>query len=244
MGDGIPYDPDFLLLGWARWLPPTALFAYMAALFLEANGVPGDLGEQPGGGTFSRIVASVGGLDGPAWDEEAGAEGERRRDRVARLAAGAGMAAVETNRDVFELMRRLGLLERTGEAGGVRWRTVSPLPLPEERVEMSGKERQAEDLLRWQELHATGARRLLRLFEGRGARTMTTTLDRVALLIGSDADGAREALLSLKADGCARTSVDVERAAPGDAFELTVEPERFDESRLIGRLVRPDEPSG
>lgn len=247
------FDPDFLVLGWARWLPPTALFAYMAVMFLHLHDVPGDLDDQPPGSTFRRLLDSVGGLDGPAWDEEdrpgeggredpARAEAARRRiERTSRIARRAGMAGVETNRDLFELMRRLGIVERIEEAGQVRWLTPSPLPLPEERIPMSRQERIREDRLRWGELHYRPARRIVDCFVALGLTAAATSLERLAQLLEADVEAIREAVLVLLEDRAFRASADVERLTGGEPFELWVDRELLDEDRLADRLVRPDE---
>jgi hypothetical protein len=137
-------EAAFFELGWARWLPHNAFFLQMAVVMLHVNDAVGDLDEveYP---PIRDLLDDIGGLDGSAWSSQGYAlEIASSKDRVRRLAVVAGMPEIETNRQLLELLRRLGLVRRvTDEVDRARWKPVHPLPLPDERIGMTPEEHAA-----------------------------------------------------------------------------------------------------
>jgi len=233
------FNGDFIQSGWLRWLPHSALVLHMAGV-----------DDAPYG-----LVDLTGGLDAPVWLSEEAEEREypddpelsellaRSKDRLRRAAAAADMPEVGTNRDLLELMRRLGLVARVEEEGRVRWQPVSPLPLPDERIPMLPEEEAEEDAIRWHGLHTSNSYRVITKFKDEELTTLRTSIADLAADIGLDTESTRHAVEALLQDGDFTAAADPERVTAEDEFALTVDWEKFAENRIELRLAvdRADE---
>jgi hypothetical protein len=227
------FDGDFIQSGWLRWLPHSALILYMAVVDVALYGL-GDL---------------TGGLDARVWLSEEEEEREypddpelsallaRSKDRLRRAAAAAGMPEVVTNRDLLELMRRLGLVFCTEEEGRARWRPVSPLPLPDECIPLLPEEEADEDAIRWHGLHAGNSYRVITKFKDEELTTLRTSIADLAADVGLDTESTRHAVEALLEDGDFTATADPARVTAEDEFALTVDWEKFAENRIEIRLA-------
>lgn len=235
---------DFLESGWMRMLPDSAIDIFGAAATLEAEGRSGELRD----GLPARWVGE--GLEAPAWsplspDDLDDPETVRFRKEheaiVARAAAHAGVAPPGTMADLAELMHRLGLIRREGTGPNAHWSVPRPLPLPEECFPLTEVERSDEDKIRWQRLHYRNAQSLIRHFVDAEITTMSTSLQNVGQRLGTTPQGAREAVLVLLDEGDFHSSVDMSRVGDDEIFELTVDWDKFEQTRIGVRLGPTDD---
>jgi hypothetical protein len=249
------FDGDFVQCGWLRWLPHSALVLHMAVVTAAVNDLDGDIDDQAEDDALDGLADLAGGLDAPVWLSEEEEEREhpddpdfpdllaRSKDRLRRAAAAADLPEVITNRDLLELMRRLGLVSRVEEEGCVRWRPVSPLPLPDERIPMLPEEEAEEDAIRWHGLHASNSYRVITKFKDEELTTLRTSIAELAADIGLDKESTRYAVEALLEDGDFTATADPARVTAKDEFALTVDWEKFAENRIEIRFAvdRADE---
>lgn len=232
--------PDIVSTGWIRVLPEPAFNAYGAIVQLESAGVSGDL-DQLGAEVFN--VAGIGGLDGAyvasvvvGEDEEAAANSSRRWEEFGVQAARYGMP-MRTARDAIAFMRRIGLVTRAEESGRVFWRTVVPVPLIEDVLELDEATRAHEADLRWRiALMQTSNAIVQWLREQRTEAPTTevrTTLEVLAAELELDVEEARHGLDSAVTEsGDIATRPDHLRVPAGEAIEIVVDWKRFDAERI------------
>ena len=125
---------DYIRTGWSAMLPPGAIVLVGAVAQLEARQRIGELDAAP------PMAMQRGRLAAPAWEplsdedlaDEARLAVRRKHEAVASyVAARVESPSPTTQGDVVDLMLRLGLIQRVGDADSVRWRVVRPLPRPE-----------------------------------------------------------------------------------------------------------------
>lgn len=233
---------DYLQCGWMRHLPRNAFTIYEAVLWLDADDVPGEIEDQALASWVGELLGGIGGLHAGVWDEQE-AELLRHPDpdeeellaaakaKLARAAAASRMT-VKTNADLIHLMRRIGVIERTEDDGVVRWRSADPLPLPDERLPLSPEEVAAEDELRWARIHYDNAQSIIRLFVDGDLDRLPTTLAALAKRLELTVESMREAILVLLDEGDFTASADVERIENHQPFELSVDWDRFEATRI------------
>jgi Family of unknown function (DUF6042) len=243
------FDGDFIQSGWLRWLPHSALMLHIAVVTAAVNNLDGDIGYEAEGNPLQELLDVTGGLDAPVWLSEEDEEHERpddleqrellvrSKDRLRRAAAAADMPEVVTNRDLLELMRRLGLVSRLEEEGGIRWRPVSPLPLPDERIHMLPEEESEEDAIRWRALHASNSYRVIAKFKDEELTTLQTSIADLAADLGLDTESTRYAVEVLLQNGDFTATADPARVTAEEQFSITVDWERFAESRIAIRFA-------
>lgn len=248
--DGIPLDRDFMDSGWTRWLPDSALMVHMAILDAHLRDVAGDLDSLAEDERFASVTR---GLEAHVWDEPPDLDPTNPEEleelvlhnewveRVDSIATDNGLGPIRTNRDLIELMRRLGVIERTWSAGVVRWRPVSPLPLPEESIKLTAEERAQEDQIRWRGLHEKNAQALIKQFVERDVSVITTTINGVATLLDVAPEDAREAVLCLVEDPDFSSSTDLSTVGLDEGFVLRVDWDVFAETRISVRYSDPPE---
>jgi hypothetical protein len=228
--------------GWTRHLPRSAFTIYQAVLELHVDDVAGEIDDRPLGSRIGGLLAQIGGLRGGVWDEqeadllhnpdpEEEALLEDAKARLVRAEAAHGMT-VTTNADLIELMRRLGVIERTEDEGAVRWRSADPLPLPAERLPLSPQEVADEDVMRWERIHYDNAQSIIRLFVDDDLDVLATTLADLGQRLELPVESVREAILVLLGEGDFTASVDVERIDARRPLELRVDWDRFAVTRI------------
>jgi hypothetical protein len=234
---------DYIQLGWPRHLPHNALSVFEAVLHLHVEAISGDLSEQPIGSRAGERLAEIGGLNADVFEQQ---EHELRvfpdepeeaellaETRVQLAEYGAQYdLVVRTNSDLAELMRRIGVLQRIEENGDVSWRISDPMPLPSERLPLSAEQTAAEDSVRWQRVHYENAHAIIGLFWKGELDSLSTSLAGLAVRLDIDELSSREAVLALLADGDFTATADIERLPATTPFELRVDWEKFDESRI------------
>lgn len=235
---------DVLESGWMRMLPDSAIDIFGAAATLGAEDRAGELED----GLPARWGEKR--LEAPAWsplspDDLEDPETIRLRKKhetvVARAAAHVGVSPPLTMAELAELMRRLGLIRREGVGLSAHWQISRPLPLPEECFPLTDEERSHEDRIRWQELHYRNAQTLIRHFVDAEITTMSTSLKNVGERLETTPQGAREAVLVLLDEGDFLADVDVARVSESEIFELTVDWDKFEQTRIGVRLALPDD---
>jgi Family of unknown function (DUF6042) len=249
------FDGDFIHTGWLRWLPHSAMTLHIAIVTAAVHDLDGDLGYEAESNPLQELLDAAGSFDAPVWLAEEDEEREhpddleqrellaRSKDRLRRAAAAADMPEVVTNRDLLELMRRLGLVSRLEEEGLVRWRPVSPLPLPDERIPMLPEEESEEDAIRWHGLHAGNSYRVIAKFRDEELTTLETSIADLAADLGLDSESMRHAVEALLQNGDFTATADPARITAEEQFSINVDWERFAESRIAIRLAadRADE---
>ncbi|GGN38521.1 hypothetical protein GCM10010109_65490 [Actinoplanes campanulatus] len=189
-------------------------------------------------------------LDDPADVEAERAEHAELVAQHDAMLAKAGLAPARTVDDVIGLMIRFGLITVEGEQQ--RLTLATDPPLPTEVLPLSEEEKQREDSLRWRSRFGRLSQRVLRLFlteQGDLAKTrMTTTVDRIAVTLEADPDAVRQAILVLIDEGDftverQSASIDIERLAGHQRFDLVVDPVKFGERgsyRVNAKIERDD----
>ena len=230
---------DYVRAGWLRWLPHEANTIFLAVGALTEEEREGDLDEQPEDSDAGKLLAEVP-LDEPTWQsqsaeaEEHPEERELVRAAIERLNRGAaqqGTGPIETNRDVLELMSRIGLITRTEDGGMVEWRLGS-VPLPEDVLDLTPEEREEEDRIRWANVYERSAQRIVQLFVDEELPGIETSLASLGERLGLDPEDARHSIANLLEEGDFATSVPVDRVDPQQPFRLTVDWEKFNEQRI------------
>lgn len=237
---------DFMGSGWTRFLPNTVLPLTLAVIHLHIEDATGELADLPLDSESYELIGSIGGLDAGVWEPfeedlarhpDEAEHVEAQRERLARVAAVVGMT-VETNADLVELMRTLGIFERVDD-DEVRWRIGQPLPLPDERIPMTADERAREDGLRWRQVHERNAQAVIRLFVNDELDAITESLQGFGERLEMPPESVREAIANLLEAGDFSTAVDVSRIAVDESFELAIDWDAFAEKRIEIRLASP-----
>lgn len=244
---------EFIRLGWMRWTPRSSTDLFLAVAVLEEEGHSGAPWEQPEESLAMRAINEVGGLEGDPWyeddlgdlppDERIEAEQHERgfRARVERAARALGVGPITTNRDCFEFLLNLGVIEAAERDGLMFYRTAFPLPVPGERIPMTQQERAEEDALRWRDLQGRNAQEIIRLFVERDLTTFVSTLGELGHELAMDPEDVRHAILTLVAEGDLSASQGIERLGADHQFELTVDWNSFDEERVCLGIKFPSE---
>ena len=185
-------------------------------------------------------------------DDAAGVMAEEARDRARRITEMAsysqalGVAEVQTVKDLLEFMVACGVVERR-RAGN---RTVLELnalaPLPAEVLPLPADEKREEDERRWQATHESTAQAIIRLFDPDQQQrdTLSTTLDQLATELSVDMESARAGVLNLLTLGDFTATIDIPRAEHHQAFDLIVDWDLFNQTRIGIRHGRPSDDAG
>src|SRR4030088_1051556 len=121
-------------LGWSLILPPGAIVLLGAVAQLEARQQIGHFDAA------LPLAMQAGALAAPAWEplsdedraDEAAMALRRKHEAVSwRIAGQVHVLPPKTQADVVDLMLKLGLIQRAGDADSARWKVVRPLPQPE-----------------------------------------------------------------------------------------------------------------
>ena len=184
------------------------------------------------------------GPDDPA--DAAGANAEEIEDRERELARSdaysqaLGIAPVRTMADVLRYMIACGVVIERTEGEDVVYDLNPDVELPAEVLPLSDEDRAREDSLRWQDVHEATAQSIIRLFDPDGEdrpERKRTSLTRLARELDSDFESVRAGVLNLLDEGDFTTTIDIEDAAPPQAFELVVDRERFAATRISLRFA-------
>lgn len=218
-----PVDPDFLRSGWVSWLPDRALLLHAAIRSTHLRGIRGDLDSLMLDYKFRTIIEACcgGSLDAGSSDPCNASTPEELlawerttswlSDRVRRLATMVGLNIPDTNRDTIELMRRSGLVVREKEPGIETWRTVSPLPLPEDIVPLGAREKAVEDEQRWDAQVWRTAFAMLRHFSAMAVPEYHVSLYELSVDVRCDVEDVRLGMMCLQKRGDISLNADVGR---------------------------------
>ena len=244
---------DYFRAGWPQFLPGEALLLQNAVELAAHEGLTGELDEQAPGTSVADLLSDMGGYDGSAWGslereleehpedlEQAHliASGSEQLDRYGRTL---GLGSVRTISDLLRLMQAVGLIERLDEDGEVRWRPAEHVPLPEERLPLTADEKALADRRRWQDLHYASGQQIIRFFVDENVDGVSTSLEALASELDMDPEDVRQGILVLLGEGDFSASVDIERVTSQASFDLKVDWNLFNETRLSYRLTMPDD---
>jgi hypothetical protein len=200
-------------------------------LWLRANPTRGDLDELAAEGLL--CLSDLGGLDAPfhpagrmerAEDDALWASRWRRFQAFARTRG----LPMDTPRDAIALLRAVGLVERAERDDGVFWRSAAPVPLAEDVLELTAREREREARLRWLHAFAAAEQRitawLAALRPDAPVTTIHTTLHWLAAALDLHVDDARFGLANLAAEaGDVACDPHPEAALPDAAIAIVVD---------------------
>ncbi|MGL5823618.1 MAG: DUF6042 family protein [Nocardioides sp.] len=164
-------------------------------------------------------------------------EARHRAEHISELDAyseALGVPSVRTMGNLLEFMVACGILERSRVGDQEIIELNASAPLPGEVLPLSEARQRTEDELRWRDLHEDVAQDIIALFDPHGTRLeqLRTSLERLAKRLGVDAETSRGGVQNLLADGDFTTTADLSRLKEHQVFELTVDWEQFDRSRI------------
>lgn len=253
MSDGIPYQKDFFDAGWIRWLPKLSWRLNMLVSCLTLDEATGSPWEQPAGSRANIVLEQIGGPEASAWvdddDELDTAEAaeeiafdQARRARLLEALAPFGFGAKASAADLLGLMRSLGMVSvERDEVGEEIWRAVDPLPLPEERLELTPAEREKENRLRLDGMYGALQSTLVGLLTRESTDMTRTSLQRLGERLEVDPEDARQALLLVLESRSFSANRDVARLQDHQVVEITVDRGTFEDEFIGVRLTIPGE---
>lgn len=245
-------DEDIVSTGWLRYFPGPALTAYTSIWSVshaKDGSIAGDLDDLAEDHLHAE---QYGGLDtpyDPANDEDADEEGSTWSDRWAEWQGFAAQREMpmQTYRDVFEFMARIGLLVRDTSDDLTRWRPPAQVPLAEDVLPLSEAQREVEARIRWRDAFGPAASAITRwLVDQRVADetvlTVATSISDISTELDLDLDDARHGLACAVSEaGDMWATPDPESALLTDPIQITVDWQRFDAERIAVRLNIPGE---
>ncbi|MGW7433359.1 DUF6042 family protein [Streptomyces sp. NPDC054861] len=163
----------------------------------------------------------------------------KRRSELRAVLTSAGLPVPTTVRDLSELYLTWGLAYQEQTAAGTRWSMPATLPRPGDLLPLNADLTQRLDSLHCAEHTGPYISALIgHLTDDLGApEEILTSLDRLAVATGQQADDVRLALTELVNSGDARVwrgqgQADPERLETHQRFRLAVDWDRVDETRL------------
>lgn len=149
-----------------------------------------------------------------------------------RLSAMLGVPPLRSLDQVLHFMLAANLLIERDD--GSIW--IDPLaPLPEEVLDLADSEQQLQAHLRWRTLFDPLGDRIIGLFEPDAlnpAVLLMTSLQQLGNELEADPESVRAAILGLLEDGDFSSDADIARTSTNTAFELRVDWDRFNRSRI------------
>ncbi|MGH8792931.1 MAG: DUF6042 family protein [Stackebrandtia sp.] len=189
---------DFDRTGWCRYLPWEGAFLWTMLCEATECRVDGDLDALVD--RYRHVDPTPFSL-GLFKGLDAVVDHRRRwRDKrgLARLFARTGSDYPQTAREVAEIGVSLGVYRCESDGDVVRWRVPAALPLPTEILEMTPRQRRAEDDRRQHLMWALPAHDIVDALHDAGCPdAVETTLGDLATLIGEDDETVRHALAHL-----------------------------------------------
>lgn len=108
-------------------------------------------------------------------------------------------------------------------------------------MSLTEEEKRDEDAFRWTDLHYGASQRIIGLFVDGEVDSIRDSLGGLAQRIECDQETAREAVLVLLEDGDFSSDADIQKLEVGQVFQLTVDWDRFEESRVSIRVASQEE---
>ncbi len=132
--------------------------------------------------------------------------------------------------------RRRHFLAAAGILGlsGGRYTLKPAPPLPAEALDLNNEERAREDKIRWHSLYERIGYDIIDLFDPDSQQTTTlkTTLERLGRETKANPESTRFGVLGLIEEGDFSANKDVARIEPHQVFELAVDWDKFNASRI------------
>ncbi|WP_432087547.1 DUF6042 family protein [Streptomyces sp. bgisy095] len=190
--------------------------------------------------------------DDEEWDGEDAPEGREEfeanhRKKFDAMLTEAGLPVPTTVRELSELYLTWGLAHREETPEGTRWSMPDPLPLPDDLLPLDAELAERLAGIRWTMRTDPLVNRLVKhLADDLGEpQEVLTSLDRLAVATGQDADDVRLALVALVKSDDARVwrgqePADTEGLEAHRRFRLVMDWERFNENR-VHMVVKADD---
>jgi hypothetical protein len=178
------------------------------------------------------------------WDYEEAPEGREaceanRWEKFGAMLTAAGFPVPVTVRDLSELYLTWGLASREETPNGTRWSMPPVLPLPGDLLPLDAELAKRLDGIRWTMRTGPLVDGLIKhLVDDLGEpQEVLTSLDRLAVATGRDADDVRLALVELVESGDARVQrgqeqADAARLEGHQRFRLVMDWDHFNETRM------------
>ncbi|RNG27759.1 DUF6042 family protein [Streptomyces botrytidirepellens] len=229
---------DVMQGGWSRMRPYALTFLLVSLTTAEAPPTRQDLALAPLVHNSSNPGSQ---LDLSCWEDVSTLHEDERAARPAELAAAAryaahyGLPPMQTVNDVITLLIAAQVIHEIPDTAGVaRLYPAHPVPAPVDVFPLDEEEAAIQRQLRFEAAYEGHSYRIIELFapEGERRKEITTSLERLARVIDSTPDDARQAVRLLVNGGDFTTTLDITELPPHKVFRLRCDWAQFDDGRI------------